>query len=279
MPAINSYNSYIQPLNNIKEAIQSYWAAHPEFAREAQAAGIDTESGVMPVRGVMFDMDGVLFDSMPYHAVAWAKVCNEYGLAMTEDEVYMNEGRTGFSTINMLTKRQWGRETTPEEVEHIYQLKCNVFNQFPPAPKMLGTESLLEQVKASGRTIMVVTGSGQASLLDRLTTNYPGFFSPELIVCSHDVQHGKPNPEPYLMGLQKLGAALNADGSPLRPWEALVVENAPLGVRAGVAAGVFTIAANTGPLPDSALLDEGVNLIFPSMQAFSEAWPTLQQSI
>lgn len=262
-------------MNNIKEAIQSYWIAHPEFAQEACASGVDIEAGVLPVRGVMFDMDGVLFDSMPYHAVAWAKVCNEYGLAMTEEEVYMNEGRTGFSTINMLTKRQWGRETTEEEVEHIYQLKCIAFNEFPPAPKMPGTESLLTQVKASGRTIMVVTGSGQASLLDRLTTNYPGFFRPELIVCSHDVKHGKPNPEPYLMGLQKLGAALNPDGAPLRPWEALVVENAPLGVRAGVAAGVFTIAANTGPLPDSALLDEGANLIFPSMQAFSDAWGSL----
>lgn len=266
-------------MNTIKEAILSYWAAHPEFAREAQAEGIDIESGVLPVRGVMFDMDGVLFDSMPYHAVAWARVCNEYGLAMTEEEVYMNEGRTGFSTINMLTRRQWGRETTPEEVEHIYQLKCKAFNEFPAAEKMPGTERLLTQVKASGRKIMVVTGSGQASLLERLTTNYPGFFTPELIVCSHDVKHGKPNPEPYLMGLQKLGAALNPDGSPLRPWEALVVENAPLGVRAGVAAGVFTIAANTGPLPDSALLDEGANVIFPSMLAFSDAWPSIVECL
>ena len=264
---------------DLTNAVRAYWTAHPDDAAEAQAEGIDTESGQLPVRGVMFDMDGVLFDSMPYHAVAWAKVCNEYGLAMTEEEVYMNEGRTGFSTINMLTMRQWGRETTQEEVEHIYQLKCDVFNQFPPAQKMAGTESLLAQIKAAGRTIMVVTGSGQASLLDRLTSNYPGYFTPELIVCSHDVKHGKPNPEPYLMGLKKLGAAINADGSPLRPWEAIVVENAPLGVRAGVAAGVFTIAANTGPLPDSALLDEGANLIFPSMQAFSDAWGGMESAL
>lgn len=262
--------------DKLKTAIRAYWTAHPGFAAEAQAEGIDVESGVLPVRGVMFDMDGVLFNSMPYHAVAWAKVCNEYGLAMTQEEVYMNEGRTGFSTINMLTKRQWGRETTPEEVEHIYQLKCDVFNQFPPAEKMPGTENLLAQIKATERTIMVVTGSGQASLLDRLTSNYPGYFTPELIVCSHDVKHGKPNPEPYLMGLRKLGAAINPGGRPLRPWEALVVENAPLGVRAGVAAKVFTIAVNTGPLPDSALLDEGANFIFPSMQAFSDAWAEMQ---
>lgn len=258
-----------------KEAIQNYWRTHPEYAQEACASGIDTESGVLPVRGIMFDMDGVLFDSMPYHAVAWSRVCNEYGLAITEEEVYMNEGRTGFSTINMLTKRQWGRETTQEEVEHIYQLKCEAFNTFPPAPKMPGAETLLTQIQATGRTAMVVTGSGQASLLDRLSTNYPEVFSKDLIVCSHDVKHGKPNPEPYLMGLQKMGAALNADGSPLRPWEAIVVENAPLGVRAGVAAGIFTIAANTGPLPDSALLDEGANVIMPSLQALSDSWTNM----
>ena len=45
------------------------------------------------------------------------------------------------------------------------------------------------------------------------------------------------------------------------PWEAIVVENAPLGVRAGVAANVFTVAVNTGPLPQKMLADEGANLI------------------
>ena len=69
------------------------------------------------------------------------------------------------------------------------------------------------------------------------------------------------------MGLEKAG---------VQPWEAIVVENAPLGVRAGVAAGIFTIAVNTGPLPESALLDEGANLLFPSMQTFAEAWPQLR---
>lgn len=265
--------------HQLPSAIRAYWAAHPDYADEARAAGIDVAADVLPIRGVMFDMDGVLFDSMPYHAIAWAQVCNEYGLAMTQEEVYMNEGRTGFSTINWLTMRQWGRETTQEEVEHIYKLKCEVFNQFPPAAKMPGAESLMQQIQTAGHTIMVVTGSGQASLLERLTANYPGFFSEDLIVSSRDVKHGKPNPEPYLMGLAKLGAALNADGRPLRPWEALVVENAPLGVRAGVAAGVFTIAANTGPLPDSALRNEGAHLVFPSMQAFSDAWPTMACSL
>jgi beta-phosphoglucomutase-like phosphatase (HAD superfamily) len=89
------------------------------------------------------------------------------------------------------------------------------------------------------------------------------------MVTAFDVKHGKPDPEPYLMGMQK---------GELRPDECIVVENAPLGVRAAKAAGIFTIAVNTGPLPDNALLDEGADLLFPSMQALSDAWSELSRS-
>ncbi len=212
-------------------------------------------------KAVLFDMDGVLFDSMPNHARSWAKVCTEFGLAMTPEEAYMHEGRTGAATINILTRRYWNRDATPEEVERIYQEKCRLFNACPEAPKMPGAQEVLQRVKDAGMTIVVVTGSGQKSLLDRLEHNYPGFFVPELVVSSKDVKHGKPHPEPYLMGLEKAG---------LQPWEAVVVENAPLGVRAAVAANIFTVAVNTGPLPESALLNEGANALFPSMAALAD---------
>ena len=61
--------------------------------------------------------------------------------------------------------------------------------------------------------------------------------------------------------------------------EAIVVENAPLGVRAGVAAGIFTVAVNTGPLPDKVLLDEGANYLFHSMSDFSKNWKDFYQAI
>ncbi|MEG2514637.1 MAG: HAD hydrolase-like protein, partial [Bacteroidaceae bacterium] len=110
---------------------------------------------------------------------------------------------------------------------------------------------------------MIVTGSGQASLLDRLSTNFPNIFSPELMVTAADVKYGKPNPEPYLIALDK---------GKLKANEAIVIENAPLGVMAGVAAGIFTIAVNTGPLDNKILSDAGANLLFPSMQAFCDSW-------
>ena len=68
------------------------------------------------LKAVLFDMDGVLFDSMPNHARSWAQVCTRFGLDMTPEEAYLHEGRTGASTINILTQRQWGRNATEEEI-------------------------------------------------------------------------------------------------------------------------------------------------------------------
>lgn len=248
------------------DAIAHYWAQHPDFAQAATQAHHNPNEG-LPLRATLFDMDGVLFDSMPAHAASWERVCREEGFDVDAQEIYMNEGRTAFTTINLFTQRQFGRDTNAEEVDRIYRRKCEVFNTFPPAPKMPGAQALLDQIVADHLTRVVVTGSGQASLLDRLTRHYPNVFAPERIVSSNDVQRGKPDPEPYLMGLAKAG---------VQPWEAIVVENAPLGVRAAVAAQVFTIAVNTGPLPEQSLLDEGANLLFPSMEALAEAWPQLR---
>lgn len=220
-------------------------------------------------KAVLFDMDGVLFDSMPNHAQSWAKVCNNHGLHMTPEEAYLHEGRTGASTIHILTQRQWGRDATSEEIQNIYEDKCALFNACPEAPKMQGAEVTLERVKDLGLKIHVVTGSGQRSLLERLNTHYPGFFSLDRVVSSKDVEHGKPHPEPYLKGLAQAGVA---------PWEAFVVENAPLGVRSAVAAGIFTIAVNTGPIPDEVLLNEGAHLLFPNMQALANAFADLYKA-
>ena len=182
----------------------------------------------------------------------------------------MHEGRTGTSTVNLVSLREHGTEVSEERVAEIYKVKSDLFNQFPPAEPMPGALSLLRQLKEQGLMILIVTGSGQCSLLDKLNCDYPGIFRRELMVTAFDVKYGKPNPEPYLMGMQKGG---------LQPHECIVVENAPLGVHAAKAAGIFTIAVNTGPLPDKALLDEGADLLFPSMQALSDAWGELSVAL
>lgn len=224
----------------------------------------------MFIKSVLFDMDGVLLDSMPYHSDAWHKVMKAHGLNLSREEAYMHEGRTGAGTINILYQRELGRDATQEEIENIYKEKSIEFNTHPQAERMTGAWELLQKVKASGLTPTVVTGSGQLSLLDKLEHHFPGMFRQELMVTAFDVKYGKPHPEPYLMALKKGG---------LQPDEAIVIENAPLGVESGHKAGIFTIAVNTGPLDGQVLLDAGADLLFPSMAALCESWEETIQKI
>ena len=222
------------------------------------------------LRAVLFDMDGVLFDSMPYHADAWAKVMNRHGLRFSREEAFLHEGRTGAATINIAYNRQYGHDAPPELIEQIYAEKSALFAARPEPGRMPGAPELLRKIQAQGLVPVLVTGSGQRSLLERLAHHYPGVFAPERMVTAFDVKHGKPDPEPYLMGLQKAG---------VQAHEAVVVENAPIGVQAGHAAGIFTIAVNTGPLDGQVLLDAGADVLFPSMQALCENWEELYRNL
>ncbi|WP_291530766.1 HAD family hydrolase [Bacteroides sp. UBA939] len=222
------------------------------------------------LKAVLFDMDGVLFNSMPYHADAWHKVMEHHGLHLSREEAYLHEGRTGASTINIVYQRQYGKDATPEMIQSIYAEKSAEFNTHPEPERISGAWEVLQKIKAEGLTPMVVTGSGQHSLLDRLSHNFPGIFHRNLMVTAFDVKYGKPHPEPYLMALQK---------GRLQPNEAIVIENAPLGVQAGAAAGLFTVAVNTGPIDGQVLLDAGANILFPSMQDFCSHWEDLRKAL
>lgn len=217
-------------------------------------------------KAVLFDMDGVLYDSMRYHAQAWSEVAQKYNLTSTLELFYLFEGQTGFSTINELFRRTFHRDATEEEKKRIYDEKSALFSRYSDGSPMTGAAEVLAAVRNDGLERLVVTGSGQHSLLEKLNHSYPGHFKREKMVTAFDVKQGKPHPEPYLMGLQKAGVSAH---------EAFVVENAPLGVEAAVAAGIFTIAVNTGPLDDAVLLEAGADLLFPDMMSLANAWPEI----
>ena len=220
-------------------------------------------------KAVLFDMDGVLYDSMPHHAAAWTEVAHRHGLIGDPELFYLFEGRTGASTIQELYRRTYDREATDEEVQTIYDEKAALFNTLNCGAVMPGAADVLAAVKRLGLQIVVVTGSGQRTLIDKLNHNYPGYFDREKMVTSFDVQYGKPHPEPYLMGLEKAGRKLGLDRA-LTPSEAIVVENAPLGIQAAKAAGIYTIAVNTGPLSDQVLTDAGADIVLRDMHGLKE---------
>ncbi len=238
--------------DKIAEAVDAY-------LRRTGYASID-------LRCALFDMDGVLFDSMPRHAASWVRVMADNGIEFTEVDAYMNEGRTGASTIRMAMERCGRQMASDEEIIRIYAGKCDLFNAMGETRTIAGADKVAQAMRSMGLALSIVTGSAQQSLLQRIETAYPGLFDLDKIVTALDVRHGKPDPEPYIMGQKKMGAS---------PWQTFVVENAPLGVEAANASGAFTVAINTGPLDDKVLIDSGADLLFGTMDEFRAALPEL----
>ena len=217
-------------------------------------------------KAVLFDMDGVLYNSMPNHALAWQRSMAVFGLHMTEADAYATEGARGIDTIRQMVRRQKGEDITLERAQEMYDEKTRQFHLMAEAPLMPGIIELMERIHQQGWQIGVVTGSGQRPLINRLLTDFSDYLDEQHIVTAYDVRRGKPAPDPYLMGMEKTGTA---------PWQTVVVENAPLGVMAGTAARAFTIAVNTGPLPDEVLIERGADLLFAKMTDLRDAWLNL----
>ena len=220
-------------------------------------------------KAVLFDMDGVLMNSMPNHAIAWQRSMASFGLKMTEADAYATEGARGIDTIRNLVKAQKGEIITLEEAQRMYDEKTRQFGLLPKAQVMEGALELHEKIHRDGLTICIVTGSGQRPLINRLLKEFPR-VTEERLVTAYDVKRGKPLPDPYLMGMEKCG---------VRPWETIVVENAPLGVKSGNAAQAFTIAINTGILPDETLWEAGADIVLSGMPELCERWRELMENV
>ena len=214
-------------------------------------------------RAYFFDMDGVLFNSMPHHAIAWEEVMKEHDLPFTAYDCYLNEGRTGESVIREAMWKARNRDATPDEIKQIYTEKSERFNllaqQAGGTVVIDGVTEVLRYVQSTGSQIWVVTGSGMRSLLDNLNNALPPVFQRDRMITAFDVTHGKPDPEPYLKAWERSG---------LQKEQCFVIENAPLGIRSGKAAGLTVYAVNTGILmrEDLAQADQ----VFDSMAELLE---------
>ena len=210
------------------------------------------------LKAVFFDQDGVLYNSMPYHAESWAWAMTKHGLPYTAMECYRNEGRTSTGVIQEHHQQMFGTDATPELIEAIYADKSAHFTQMTGGfPGIIpNVDKVLYFLREKGIQCWVVTGSGQRNLINALNETFDNVFTG--IISSFDVVKGKPDPEPYLKAWERCG---------FKKEECAVVENAPLGVRAAKAAGLYTFAVNTGPLPDAELFAEGADQVLPDMNA------------
>ncbi len=175
-------------------------------------------------RGVLFDLDGVLVDSTPAVARVWAGWAPEHGF--DPDEVVKKaHGRPSIATIReLLPNADHAAENREVERREIADIEDVV-----PLP---GAMELLQALPLDRWAI--VTSCTRALAAVRIGA--AGLPKPKYLVTSTDVQHGKPDPEPYLKGAQILGVPAA---------DCLVIEDAPAGIRAGKAAGARVLALRT----------------------------------
>ena len=217
------------------------------------------------LKAALIDMDGVLYDSMKNHTRAWVKLMTKNGIKCTRDEFYLYEGMRGVEIVKMKFKSGKGVNVTDSEAEAYYKVKSRYFHELGEPSTIPDAAAMLNAFKDAGIERILVTGSGQQSLLDRIDTDYPGTFSDKRVTAA-DTRFGKPNPAPYIKGMEKAEA---------KPNQCIVVENAPLGVQAGHAAGCFTVGVTTGPIPEKDLYKAGADIVYKNMDEFAAAIPSL----
>ena len=217
-------------------------------------------------KAVLSDMDGVLFNSMPLHTMAWYRMATELGIECTRDEFYFYEGMTGAQTINRLFERAFNRSVSREQAAEYYKIKARYFRELGDPDVMPGAREAMTAFRQNGIECVLVTGSGQQNVIERIDREFNGIFDANHRITAANVTHGKPHPEPYLKAM----TLVNRDAH-----QCIVLENAPMGVMAGHASGAFVVAVATGPIPRQDLMDAGADIVYASMNELFEHIPAL----
>ncbi|GBD92812.1 beta-phosphoglucomutase [bacterium BMS3Abin05] len=207
------------------------------------------------IQAVLFDFDGVLVDSLPYHIQAWQAEFSKLGARINPNDVYLREGSRAKAIGRVLYEKS-GLPFTEEELDALIARKRKLYAETTRAGFTPGARELLSEIKRRGLKIGLVTGSIWENIRSVLDQGTVDLF--DEVVTGHDVQNGKPHPEPYLTAAEKLGIPAE---------NCLVVENAPFGITAAKKAGMFCVAVES--TLDKSYLQEA-DLIFPGLQEMLE---------
>ncbi len=177
-------------------------------------------------------MDGVLVDSMSYHAEAVQHIFDEIGVEMDKKDIFEREGERTVDIMEFLLQKATG-DASKYDISDIVKKYIAEFNRIVELKVFNGMQECLNILK--GRfDLAVVSGSDRPIVHDIVKSQYPDIFRE--IVTADDVEQGKPEPDPYLKAVEGLGISKD---------ECLVVENAPMGVEAAKKAGLCCIAVPT----------------------------------
>jgi beta-phosphoglucomutase len=201
-------------------------------------------------KGIIFDMDGVLVDAMPFHCKAIQTAAKqEVNIDVKQRDVYLLEGMPGEEMVKELLrqKRYTGNieeisdgddnSDKLDSVAHrIHERKKKIFEQINASAPINAAKELISNIRCKKA---LVSGAAKQEV-DSIISKYFGKDAFDVIVTGEDLEEGKPSPDPFRTALTKMG---------LKESEAIVVENAPLGVKAANNAGIRCIVTlNNTPL-------------------------------
>ncbi|HNW39027.1 MAG TPA: HAD family phosphatase [Candidatus Omnitrophota bacterium] len=212
----------------------------------------------MTIEAIIFDMDGVIVDSMPYHFIAWYEALRPWGIRVSCFEVYAQEGERWEITLKGLLKRA-RIKPTPKVLNAIFSLRQKIFKRYFKRFIFQGAYELLADLKKRGFLLGLVTGSPQDEIKKILPAKLLSLFS--AVVAGNQVKNGKPHPEPYLRAAGLLGLA---------PGACLVIENAPFGITSAKQAGMLCVAVSTS-LPKEYLT--AADLVVENLNQITELIP------
>jgi beta-phosphoglucomutase len=199
-------------------------------------------------KGIIFDMDGVLVDAMPFHAEAMGRAIKEItNHEIDKKNIFLLEGMPSSDLVKEIFKREninkkIDVDDDDDLAKQIGSRKEQIFKQIQNAKGIDGAKQLLEDLTSNcGKSCIKAVVSGAAreeveAILDKnIETTYFDF-----IITGDDIEKGKPNPAPFLIALNKMN---------LPTSQVIVVENSPLGVEAANKAGLeCIITLNNTPL-------------------------------
>ena len=192
------------------------------------------------IRAVIFDMDGVITDTMPCHFKIWQGLFIREGIPVTHEDIYKREGQKGIDSVREIFT-EYGKPFHASHARSLLKEKEVLFQKVFKRCFIPGAIDFIRSVHAKGFKLGLVTGTSRAEAVKLLPADLFELF--HVSVCGCEVRDGKPHPEPYLMALKKLG---------IKAKEAVVIENAPFGIRSAKAAGLKCLGLETS-LPKSYL--------------------------
>ncbi|HET9401468.1 MAG TPA: HAD family phosphatase [Candidatus Acidoferrales bacterium] len=202
-----------------------------------------------PYAAVIFDMDGLIFDTEPLYRTAWQRASAQLGFDLT-DAIYLRLiglGRTGSERV---LSAEFGPAFSPEKFRSLCKaIEREVLATTPPAEKP-GFRALLDFLKSQNVPMALATSTDRA-VADIHLTRASLTSSFAVSIAGDEVQHAKPAPDLYLRAAEKLAAA---------PQRCLVLEDSAPGVFAARSAGmdVFVVPDQIAPSPEVVTAAAGV---------------------